>query len=122
MNTGKKRILIIDDNLDILEVLKMTLEDAEYEVLTSPDGENAVNIVGSFSPNLILLDVLLSGKDGREICKMLKATDTTKDVPIVIIAANPDFAMSALESGAEEFLEKPFSLDNLLSTVANHIL
>ena len=118
-----KKILIVDDDPDILDALKLTLEDAGYEVVTSEDGERAENLPGRNGklPDLILLDVLLSGRDGREICRKLKSQEDTKNIPIIMISAHPSIVKSYKDIHAEAFVDKPFDIDRLLKIVEKYI-
>ncbi len=118
-----KKILAIDDDSDILNAIQYTLEDAGYKVKTSEKGENAENLHGTKNglPNLIILDVLLSGKDGRDICKKLKSQKETKHIPIIMISANPHAKESSIEVGANDFLSKPFDIDNLIHMIEKYI-
>ena len=113
-------LLIVDDDPDILDALRFMLEDEGYRVQTSPKGDYAESLRDDNGglPDLIILDVLLSGKDGRTICRKLKSQDDTKHLPIVMISAHPDAERSVREVGADAFVAKPFSVDLLLDTVA----
>jgi DNA-binding response OmpR family regulator len=115
-----KYILVVDDDPDILEALRFMLEEEGFRVQTTEKGEYAESLRDDNGglPDLIILDVLLSGKDGRTICKKLKSQDDTRHVPIVMISAHPDAERSVKEVGADAFVAKPFSIDNLLDTVA----
>jgi DNA-binding response OmpR family regulator len=113
-----KRILVIDDDVSILEALNMTLQDAGYDTETSTkNGEYVERSLMRQLPDLIVLDILLSGHDGRTICKNLKSQEATKNIPIILISAHPDAAKTAFEAGADDFLEKPFNIDDLLARV-----
>lgn len=116
-----KHILVIDDDADILDAIRFTLEDEGYEVTTSEKAEYAENLINNEGelPELIILDVLLSGKDGRTICKHLKAEKKTKKIPVIMISAHPDAEKSVKEVGADDFIAKPFDIDDLLQTVAS---
>ncbi len=120
MNKKKKKILIADDDAGILEMLKMMLEDAGYEVETTADGQT-VGEVKEFLPDLILLDIWMSGMDGRDICRQLKSQVSTKKIPVIIVSANKDTDILAKDAGADGFLSKPFDIDNLLSTIKKHL-
>lgn len=104
----KKKILIIDDDQDILEPLSLLLEDDGYKIMTTPKGDMAYTKVIEFKPDLILLDLLLSGSDGRKICKKLKADKVTKNIPIIMMSAHPGAKVDAKASGADAFIAKPF--------------
>lgn len=118
-----KKILIIDDDNDILEALKFLLEDAGYSVQTTNDGNYIEELIDNSEllPNLIILDVLLSGMDGRNIARRLKDEKTTKHIPILMISAHPPAQNSLKEYGADDFLAKPFDIEQLLEKVAQHI-
>ena len=115
------KILIVDDDESILDSISMTLEDEGYFVSTTPKGEETYKIVDEFMPDLILLDILMSGKDGREICKNLKKDENTKNIPVILISAHPSAAESYHQSGAEDFLAKPFELSSLLTIIESNI-
>jgi CheY-like chemotaxis protein len=113
-----KRILVVDDDFAILEALNMMLQDAGYETETSTkNGEFIERSLKIRLPDLIVLDILLSGHDGRTICKKLKSEEATRKIPIILISAHPNAEKTAFEAGADDFLEKPFSIDDLLAKV-----
>lgn len=115
------KILVVDDDESILDAISLILEEAGYLVHTSPKGEKTYQMVESFHPDLILLDVLMSGKDGRHICHNLKQNDSTKHIPVIMISAHPSAQQGALECGAEDFLAKPFEVEDLLTKVASQL-
>ena len=118
-----KKILVVDDDPDILDALQMTLQDAGYSVTTTEKGEYAENLrdTNGNLPHLIILDVLLSGKDGRTICQRLKHQENTKHIPIIMISAHPNARQSVKDVGANDFLAKPFDIDDLLAMVEQHL-
>ncbi len=123
MNAGTKKVLVVDDDPDILDALQMTLEDEGYAVTATEKGEYAEslrNMHGNL-PDLIILDVLLSGKDGRIICKKLKGEQETGHIPVIMISAHPNAKQSVKEVGADDFLAKPFDVDELLALVAKYL-
>lgn len=113
-------ILVVDDDLSILDALRMLFEDEGYRVQTSEKGDYAESLRDGNGglPDLIVLDILLSGKDGRTICRKLKNQDATRRIPVVMLSAHPDAAASTREVGADAFVAKPFAIDELLDTVA----
>lgn len=117
MQSKRKKILVVDDEPDILEFLQVILEEEGYVVLTSQKGEYLEQLHNGGLPDLILLDVLLSGKDGREIVKYLKQQDETKDIPVIMFSAHPSAEQTAREAGSEDFIAKPFEIDELLAKV-----
>ena len=112
-----KKVLIVDDDTDILEVLNLLFEFSGYQTKATPDAGDTCKLVEEFQPNAIVMDVLLSGYDGREICRRLKAADHTSNIPIVMISAHPDAAKSTREAGADDFVAKPFDIHVLLEKV-----
>lgn len=112
------KILIVDDDDGILDALSLILEEEGYEVDTLVKGLEVLTKVKKTQPDLILLDMLLSGNDGRHICKSLKADTKTKKIPILMISAHPNAKISAFESGADDFLPKPFEREELLKKIA----
>lgn len=121
MQSTPKRILIVDDEPDILESLEIILEDEGYEVITSDKGEFLEQLHNGELPHLILVDVLLSGKDGREIVKYLKSRQETKQIPIIMFSAHPSAEETVRQAGAEDFLAKPFDIDVLLAKIAHYL-
>jgi DNA-binding response OmpR family regulator len=117
----EKRIIIIDDDKDILEALKDLLEMEGYRVQTIPRGDNALEGIFSFKPHAILLDLLLSGKDGITICHEVRENVDTKELPIIMMSAHPLAKKTIEGSGASEFLRKPFDVEELLSLIKKHV-
>jgi CheY-like chemotaxis protein len=116
----KQTILVAEDDPVILDVLRLILEDGGYAVETVAGGETLRDFPNG-PPDLLMLDIWLSGWDGREICRSLKARQETKDLPVVLCSASRDGARMAREAGADGFVAKPFDLDDLLATVARHL-
>ena len=117
----KQKILIAEDDRAIVEVIKIILQEAEYQTLTLEDGKNVVSTVQSEKPDLILLDIWLSGEDGGEIAKKLKNEAETKDIPIIMISANNETEKIAKDAGADGFLKKPFDINDLLRVVEDNL-
>ena len=115
-----RKILVADDNPAILDALKIMLEEEEYEVDTTEDGAAAQHMKKPL-PDLLLLDVWMSGIDGRDVCKQLKSSDETKHIPIIIISATRDIEYIAKEAGADNYISKPFQREHLLSVVGKYI-
>src|SRR4051794_27336484 len=112
---NETRILVVDDDVSILDSLRLLLEDEGYDVATSAKNGDIVDaLIKSEPPDLIILDILLSGHDGSVICKRLKSQDETKGIPIVLISAHPNARAMSLDAGADSFLAKPFDVDELL--------
>jgi CheY-like chemotaxis protein len=117
----KKRILVVDDSPAILDVMKLALEAEGYEVCTAQTGASFQHMERSL-PDLILLDILLSGEDGGEICQRLKSDEHTRHIPVILISAHAGLPETAERYGANGFLVKPFHLTELRDTVNRHLL
>jgi DNA-binding response OmpR family regulator len=111
-----KRILIADDNAGILDSVKMMLEDEGYTVDTMLSGTEVQNLSNDL-PAVLVLDIWMAGIDGRDICRHLKSQETTRCLPIILFSANKDVQQFAQEAGADDFLMKPFDIDDLLHKI-----
>jgi len=111
------KILVVDDDTDILSVMEILLTMKGFEVQVTSKGENTFPKIESFKPDLILLDVLISGHDGRVICKKLKSDKETSHIPVIMFSAHPGAAASIAEYGANDFIAKPFDVNNLMKKV-----
>jgi DNA-binding response OmpR family regulator len=112
-----KKVLVIDDDPDILEAVQMILESGGYNSDITTKGDETYKKIEGYKPDLIILDVLLSGNDGRRICKNLKADVSTKKIPIIMISAHPTAKDSVKQCGADSFVAKPFSVTELLAEI-----
>src|SRR5437899_11297783 len=121
MQSKQKKILVVDDEVDILAFLQDLLEQEGYIIVTTDKAEYVERLHNDGLPDLILLDVLLSGKDGREIVKHLKRQEETKHIPIIMFSAHPSAERTAAEAGAEDFIAKPFDIDFLLKKIERYI-
>ncbi|QQL50349.1 response regulator transcription factor [Mucilaginibacter ginkgonis] len=110
------KILVIEDNAEIMSILEYLLEEEGYEVVSCTDG-SSVNNLHNINPDLILLDELLPGVKGSSLCKEIKAKETTRHIPIVIISAVPGLSEIANDCGADGHIEKPFNIDNLTTVI-----
>lgn len=120
MQERRKKILVADDDPDILEVLTLILEENGYEVETTSDGQT-LHMLERNLPDLLLLDIWMSGWHGREICRYLKSQETTKALPVVLFSANRETQQIAQEAGADDFITKPFDLGHLLETIGRYV-
>ncbi len=111
------RILVVDDDTDILSVMEILLTMKGFEVEVTARGENTLPKINTFRPDLILLDVLISGHDGRTICKQLKSNEATKHIPVIMFSAHPGAAATIADYGADDFIAKPFDVNNLIQKV-----
>lgn len=117
----KKQIFIVDDDPGILDALQLALTKSNYELSMFENGEALLANMG-MKPDLILLDKQLPGIDGLDVCKTLKNQSDTKEIPIIILSASPHFNNAALQAGANEVLEKPFSLKVLRLLVEKYVV
>jgi CheY-like chemotaxis protein len=117
-NISAKKVLVVDDDLAILTVIEVILLDEGYQVTTTERGEDVEHLPPDRLPDLILLDMLLSGKDGREIARSLKSQPHTRAIPLLMLSAHPGARADARACGANAFLSKPFEIDTLVETVA----
>jgi len=117
--TLPSRILVVDDHAENRDLLRASLEQAEYTVLTAASGDAALEAVARHRPDLILLDVMMPGLDGYEVCRRLKADPETAFLPVIVVTALQDFAhrLRGIEAGADEFLTKPFRHEELWTRV-----
>ena len=107
----KAKILVVDDEEDILELVVYNLKREGYETLSAATGESALRLAGAELPDLIVLDLMLPGMDGLEVTKLLKMEAKTRHIPIVMLTAKGEDAdvVTGLELGAEDYITKPFS-------------
>jgi len=126
---GKATILIVDDEEDIRELVQLNLAREGFEVLDCETGESAIGMARQKQPDLILLDLMLPGIDGLEVCKTLKGDAKTKHIPVVMLTAKGEETdiVTGLEIGADDYVTKPFSgrilvarVRRLLRRVAEH--
>jgi len=114
---AKESILVVEDEDDIRELLRYNLAKEGYQVTGSASGEEALRAVKAARPDLLVLDLMLPGMDGLEVCRSLKQDPLTRDLPIVMLTAKGEEAdiVAGLELGADDYVTKPFSLRVLLA-------
>ena len=115
----REKILVVDDENDIIELLKYNLEREGFRVIPSHNGEDALRISRNESPDLIVLDLMLPGLDGLEVCRILKKKEETSHIPIIMLTAKttePDIIVG-LELGADDYITKPFKIGELVARV-----
>jgi Response regulator containing CheY-like receiver, AAA-type ATPase, and DNA-binding domains len=110
-------ILVVDDSNDILDVMQYVLEMEGYEVRSVMGRKDLMDELKNFTPDLIILDILLSGDNGREICKAIRANEATKHVPVLLMSASPKLLKNYEECGATDAISKPFHLPELTDKV-----
>lgn len=115
----KPRILIIEDEKQIVEALKLRLEANGYDILTAADGADGLLLARQKKPDLIILDVLLPKMNGYKVCRMLKFDENYKSIPIIMLTAKvlPGDIEQGLQSGANAYLTKPFKAEELLEKI-----
>jgi two-component system alkaline phosphatase synthesis response regulator PhoP len=115
----KERILVVDDEEDILELVKFNLTREGYTAICTPSGEETLKIARTEHPDLIVLDLMLPGMDGLEVAKVLKGDPGTRDIPIVMLTAKGEEAdiVTGLELGADDYVTKPFSPRILMARI-----
>ena len=116
----KKRILIADDDPGLRDLFQIILEKAGYDLEIKQDAGEILR--NDFKiPDLFLVDRLLSGIDGLELCQYLKNNPRTRNIPVVMVSASPDIGIASANAGADDFVEKPFELVYLLKVIERHI-
>jgi CheY-like chemotaxis protein len=119
MSDRRKTIFVVDDEPDIGFALTLMLGDAGYHVVAVGQGDDLISLLRTEqAPDLTLLDMLLAGRDGREIVRELKDDPFTRSIPVLMISAHPRAAQDAADAGADGFLAKPFELETLVAKVA----
>jgi len=114
-----RTILVVEDEVDILNLIAYNLEKEGYSVLKATTGEDGFKLARDRKPDLVLLDLMLPGVDGLDICKRLKAEGTTSGIPIIMVSARGEESdvVVGLELGADDYVSKPFSPRILLARV-----
>ncbi len=115
------KILVLDDDIDILDIVGLLLKRNNYKYCLISEWELLTTSINSFSPDLILLDITLNGADGRNLCKKLKSSKETKDIPVVLFSAHYNVERALEESMADAFVKKPFEISYLLDTIHKNI-
>ncbi|HDS16138.1 MAG TPA: response regulator [Proteobacteria bacterium] len=115
----KIKIVVVEDETDIREVLAYNLEREGYQVATASDGEHGVQLIRELLPDLVLLDLMLPGLDGLQVCKRVKNEEQTHDIPIIMVSAKGEESdiVLGLELGADDYITKPFSTRELLARI-----
>lgn len=116
-----RRILVVDDEPPIRDILRFQLENAGFEVSCAEDGEEGLQMVSELAPDLVLLDLMIPQMDGYEVCRRIKSDYATRHIPVIILTARAelDEKLKGLENGANDYVTKPFSIPELLMRVQN---
>jgi DNA-binding response OmpR family regulator len=118
-----KKVLIIDDEVDLVETIRFPLELEGFQVLAAYNGEEGLNQARSENPDLILLDLMLPKLDGYKVCRLLKFDERYKHIPIFMLTAKTQEKDKILgkETGADEYLTKPFDIDELIAKIKSNL-
>lgn len=111
------KLLIIDDDEDISAMLFLLLRSKNYEVAVVTKSEDIFQKIKSFQPEIILMDVFLTGYDGRVICKQLKFHPDSKHIPVIMVSGHDDVSQTVAQYGASDFIRKPFSSEEVISKI-----
>jgi two-component system alkaline phosphatase synthesis response regulator PhoP len=119
MSDTRQKVLIVDDEMDALMALKVALEAEGYNVAEAKDGHEALDKVYSEIPDVILLDLMIPGIDGFEVCRQLKSDDMYRHIPVIMLTARGeiDDKVEGIELGADDYVTKPFNLKELKARV-----
>lgn len=118
MNCQMKKILVIDDNQDILEMIRLLLELEGYDVKGLDNGHQLMEEVDTYHPDLIIMDVMLGDMDGRLLCNTLKHTRNTETIPVIMISASHNLKQLLSKfCEPDDFLAKPFDINRLIDKV-----
>lgn len=118
------KVLVVDDNHDNAEIIKQYLEARGYPISVAYDGDEALNKFETVKPSLVLLDVMMPGRDGWEVCRIMKQHPTLgKRVRVIMVTALGEWEdkQEALQTGADDYVEKPFDLSKLAATVQRNV-
>ncbi len=113
----KALILVLDDDPDICTMIKMVLDYYGYEVMDAENEDKAKDILSSNHVDLAIMDMLLSGADGTDICRRLKRDKETSTIPILMFSAHPTARDTCLSAGADDFIAKPFEMNDLIARI-----
>ena len=118
-----KRILIVDDEKDIVETLSFMLKAKGFECLCAYDGEEGLTLAKSQKPDLVILDVMMPKINGYKICRLLKFDNKYKDIPIIMVTARSqdEDKMIGEETGADEYITKPFEFSDVLEKIKKYL-
>ena len=112
-------ILVVDDNEDNAHIIRDYLESRGYQISVAYNGDEAMALFESVKPSLVLLDVMMPGRDGWQVCREMKDSEAGRDIRVIMVTALQDWMdkRQAIETGADDFVEKPFELAKLLTVV-----
>ena len=115
----RKRILVVDDEIYIVHILEFSLTMEGYSILTASDGEEALRVIDSERPDLVVLDIMMPKLDGYEVCRRLRQDEQFCDLPVILLSAKgrPIDREAGLQAGADDYITKPFSPRKLLEKI-----
>ncbi len=118
-----KKLLIVDDDPNIFELLRVNFESIGYQILHAADGAEAIAVTNKTPPDLIILDIMIPRIDGYEVCRRLRENDSTSFIPIIVLSAKdqPADKILGLKLGADDYLTKPFNIDELIARVETRL-
>lgn len=118
-----KKILVVDDENELLKALSIRLKTSGYEVITASDGQEGLEKAKSQSPDLIVLDILMPKMDGYEVCRMLKFDEKYKSIPVIMLTAKAQDIDKAMgkKVGADDYITKPFETQDLVDKIKKHL-
>ena len=118
------KVLVVDDERNILDIIKFNLEVEGYEVITSREGAEALHLVKELRPDLILCDIMMPELDGLEVCRQLKADGRTNQIPVVMLSARTQAQdkVASIEAGADDFITKPFDFSDLVARITINLI
>ncbi len=118
-----KKILIVDDEEDVVDVVKVVLESEGYEVITSENGKKALEVLKTQHPDLIILDIMMPEMDGVEVCSRLRKMEKMNDVPIVMFSAKLSAVdkKESFDAGADGFITKPFNTKGFTTSIRTYL-
>lgn len=115
----RKRILVVDDEIYIVHILEFSLSMEGYEVVTASDGEQALAKIEQETPDLVVLDIMMPGMDGYEVCRAIRAEEETRELPVILLSAKGRSIdqEAGMAVGADDYMVKPFSPRKLLGRI-----
>lgn len=116
----RRRVLVVDDEEDVINVLRLVLSKSGYDVITAASGMDGLMRAQSESPEAILLDIMMHEMDGWEVLKLLKLDDATRNIPVIILSARvePKDKIRGLQEGAVDYVTKPFAVREILEKMS----
>jgi CheY-like chemotaxis protein len=123
MSEALPKVLVVDDNEDNANIIRDYLEARGYPITVAYNGDEAMAQFESVKPSLVLLDVMMPGMDGWQVCRQIKASPSARDVRVIMVTALQDWMdkRQAIETGADDYVEKPFELAKLAAVVERNV-